>query len=329
MILKYNSFLEARGIADPTLPYISNVLKISLDIFDEYVSSEESTISKRKVFSKEEILKWMTLEEWSKLPISEIDLEIKFYIDEDEDPKKPFFTTGLCYNMDEKDGTRLKDDGSIFLRMLISGELTQLYTPEDFERFKIDLESSVYHEFNHAYEGYMRKIKNYPPLQDGITFAVDANTEDVPDEVWDIWWNEVGYYLYWTETQEMNAISQESLPYIRKYDINWMKSNHPMWENIQSMLKFKADVFKSKIIDVIKEHMKDEDPSEVLTKMKNGFAKKILELMEEKGEKNPSIPPNKIKNQTIDQFLSYCERRFHDRAEKLKRRILKNYSRND
>lgn len=326
MILKYKRFLESKGTPDVVIPYISHVLDMALDRFRIFMKSEEEPFIERRVIPKEEIVKWMDPEDWKKLPVSELDLEIKFNKDNNEDLEKKFYTTGWCFNMDEKDGSRLKEDGSIFLRVIVGGEITPDYLPEDFDRFKLDLESTIYHEFNHAYESYNRKIKGYPPLQDALTLSVDTNVENVHEDIWEIWWDEIGFYLYWTESQEMNAIVQELLPYTKTHDLDWVKSHHHMWDNIQKMLKFRASRFKAKLSRIIRKNTK-EKPIELMTRMKNGIAKRLEEEMEKRNERNPSLTPQKIRNMTIDQFLKFCERRFTHRAEILRRKILRNYTR--
>jgi hypothetical protein len=227
--------------------------------------------------------------------------------------------------MDEKDGSYLKNDGTIHTRIKIGIEITDSYDDSEFENLKMDLKSSILHELNHAYEGYRRKIKGYPPLQDAITMAADFNTENVPEEVWDYWWKELGYGIYYSELQEMNAMVHDSIPWTSKFPVEEMKIKNITWEKAQSMIKFNSEEFKNQMIDLISSNT-DEDPMSLMTKMKNGFADKIEQIASEKNEKNPSINPNKIRKMTIDKFLNYIEKRINRRGEILRRKILKTYS---
>ena len=304
-IVRFEDFMvESRGFALPVVPYANFIENLSLNYIVNFPTDKTNFI-RRKTYKKSDFS--INDKNWGNFPISTMDLEIK--IEKINDGDSPFYTTGFCFNMDEKDGSYLKEDGTIHTRIKISIEFNESsYEENDLEDLKTDLRSTILHELNHIYEGYNRKIKGYPPLQDAITLATDFNTENVPEEVWDHWLDKLGYGIYYSETQEMNAMVHDSVPWTSKFPVDEMKSKNITWEKAQSMINFNCEDFKSEMIDLISSHS-GENPEELMTKMKNGFADKIDQISSEKGEKNPSLNTDKIRKMSIDKFLKYLEKR--------------------
>lgn len=322
-IVKFKNFInESRGFATSVIPYVNFINNLSFLTLDEFLN-ERQNIFRRKTYTKEDFK--IPEPKWRKLPISSMDLKIEVKNIIDKDIKNPFLTTGFCFNMDQKDGSYLKNDDSIHIRIEIEIEINDTYSHKDLNDLKTDIESTTMHELNHVYEGYKRKINGYPPLQDAITKATDYNTENVPKEIWDYWWEELGYPIYYSESQEMNAMVHDSIPWTSKYPIEEMKKKNITWDKAISMIEFNAEEFKEDIIKLIKSNT-NEDPISLMTRMKDGLANKIEQISDEKGEKNPSLDPEKIKKMSIDKFLNYLEKRINTRGEILKRKILRTYS---
>jgi hypothetical protein len=190
----------------------------------------------------------------------------------------------------------------------------------------MEMESTILHELNHAYEGLKRGNKN--KIVTSLTWSLDVNATKVPDEVWSRWYDAkdgIGYNLYWAEDHETNAMIQDSYPYTKRYSVGEMKKHTPSWEYANRMLSFNAKKFKQSMIDVIQNHMK-EDPNVVLDKMKNGLADTIDSNMKKWKEKTISISGESIRKMSVDQFLEYCEKKIHKSANRLKRGILRHYS---
>ena len=159
-----------------------------------------------------------------------------------------------------------------------------------------------------------------------LTFSLDPNVAEVPENVWDIWWKELGYYLYWTESFELNAMIQDAFPYASKYSFEEMKEKTPSWDFYQRMMKFDPIEFKSRLSVEIEKSMPGENPDDVLTRMKDGLAKKLEESLSEDEGETSSIDPKLIRKLNIDQFLEYCNRRIKKGSERLRRGIIKHYS---
>ena len=330
-IFKYKDFVNERlGVAEETLSYSDMVLDIVFDEFSNFTSSEEKTFEKRVVLSKDKLESLITTD----FPISEIKLDISFSkLDNDAFTKrfavissrgKHFTTNGLCYGIGEEGGSEELEDGTIMLVMGAGGIINEdKFT--DIELMKVELESAITHELNHAFEGYARHKGNVKGLETSLTFALDVNVADVPESVWNIWWKELGYYIYWTENFELNAMIQDAFPYANKYTFEEMKSKTPSWDFQKRMFDWDPSDFKSRLIAEIKKTMPDSDPLEVLNNIKNGLADNLENAMKESGESS-SIDPKLIRR-PLDEFLQYCNKRIKAGAERLKRGIIRHYSR--
>lgn len=338
-ILKYQNFINERlGVADDTLPYTNVILNKVFDEFEIFLKSEDQSFEKKEVFK--EILNPMITD---RFPISEIRLDITFTrLDNDAFVKrfptisvrgKNFTTTGLCYGIGEEGGSEELEDGTIMLVMGTGGIINQDKFANDADSMRVELESAISHELNHSFEGYNRHKSGAPGLSTSLTFALDENAAHVPESVWMIWWKELGYYIYWTESFELNAMIQDAFPYAKKYSFEEFKLKAPSWDFYQRMSKFNPTTFKSRLISEIGETMPDSDPLQVLNSMKNGLSdtlsKSIEDSKNEEGDPTEisSIDPKLIKNLSFDKFIEYCNRRIKRGAEKLRRGVIRHYSR--
>jgi len=330
-IKRFSKFIsESRGVANDTIIYCDEILKVTKEYLNSFINGSEVK------FEDDIIIDDLPSRE--NYPISEVDLNITFTRLSNEEFSKKFptissrgkyfTTTGICYNIGEEDGSEKLEDGTIRLKMGVGAIIDKdKFDSKSIDSIYLEIESALTHELNHSYEGFHRDRKGYPGLSSALTYSLDYNTENVPDNVWMIWWKELGYFIYWTERFELNAMTQDAYPYIKKYsDIDDMKKNTPSWDFYERMSKFDPKDFKNRLGVEIKKSMPDRNIDEVLTSMKNGLSEKLRELLDEEGTKNASIDPKKIKNLNIDDFLEYCKRRIKIESEKLRRGILRHYS---
>ena len=332
IIKKYNNFvLEKRGIGIETIKYSDVVLELTKEYFLEFLKTNDIQFDE-VVELKKDYFSFYN----KKFPVSEIELEISFNRMKDIDFAKRFntiyyrgkyfTTTGACYAIGEGGSEKL-EDGSIRLKMSVGAIINiEKFNESYVEDLYLELYSALTHEFNHSYEGYHRDKKGAPGMGTSLTFSLDTNVAEVPENVWDIWWKELGYYLYWTESFELNAMIQDAFPYASKYSFEEMKEKTPSWDFYQRMMKFDPIEFKSRLSVEIKKSMLGENPDDVLTRMKDGLAKKLEESLSEDEYETSSIDPKLIRKLDIDQFLEYCNKRIKRGSERLRRGIIKHYS---
>ncbi len=315
--LKSYKLFESRGVPQSSLVYFDSIYRMVLSHLDEYLKSDKKSIVNRIELDFDNVS--------SEFPISKIHLITKF------DPTLrnygwEFSSTGDCRPFIDG-GSQILDDGTILLKFEIGVLLdNKKITKSKLQKIKTDIESSIHHELNHGFEHYNRKLKNYPPVQDALAFAVDVNVNNIPNKIWDFWQRHISYNLYYTEKFEINAITQESIPYVKKYPIEKLKRNWRGWGIITGLVNFDDIKFKKQIFNLIKREYPKRDPNKVLNSLKRGLSKSLNTLMVKYKEENPSILPSSIESMTIDDLLKYCKNRFNKGGEELRRRVIRNYS---
>jgi hypothetical protein len=348
MILKFGDFiLEKMGVAESTLPYNQLIIDKSILYFNNFYNSKKADYKRIFNIPTSELKGIINLKSWPSFPVSKILLIVKYERMSSELFKSKYPTTSKiksyqifgacgvvveCEDPDHPDYSTIiepinsRAPHSIYLKVdagvLISDDFDY---DRDIKAVELEIESLSAHEFNHAYESYKRYLgesENGFPLS--VTYALDVNAQNVPEPIWSEWGSIVNG-VYWSEPFEIRAIIQEAQPYTSKMSFEEMKKKSPSWNFMERMRKFSAISFKKEMIEVITKNS-EENPEELLLKMKNGFADKLAEFAKEDDEV-PTISPDKIKRMSLDQFLKEMEVRIHSGAEKIRRGIIRQYSR--
>ena len=343
----YNKFSlnEAVGVAEATLIYNDFILGKFEEYLNDFLESGETNYNKGRTYTSNDLSEIINDPLWPKMPISSILLEFTFNKITDDEFKKKFPVTskiknynglGACYPIrdEESPGESYttepindKAPKNIHLRLEIGAIISDKFT--DIEGLLLETESSITHELNHAYEGWMRLKSGAGIISTDVTWGLDENRAKVRKDIWKYWSDHMATYIYWAERHEVNAMTQECWPYVKKYDVEKMKSVAPSWRYATDMTNFKANTFKSELSKMIKDAYPDADPELMISRMKNGFANKLIKMRQEsvsQQENAPSIKGEKILSMSVDGFLKFAEERINTAGEKLKRRILKLYS---
>lgn len=349
----YNNFTpinEALGIAEATLVYndfLGLRFKEKFDYWYQRVKRGESPMKEKykESLTTDDLQKLISNKDWSKFPVSSINVTYEFEMITDIEFGKKFHKTaskqghvsyGACFNiMDKKEeGSYVKgpiDDRSditIHLELELGACIRESF--DDEELLIVETESLITHELNHAYENWNRYLKESPRMSTDVTWAIDANRSKVKKLIFKEWYNRVGYYLYWSEKHEMRAMVQEAWPYVKKYKFDKMKEVCPVWRNISEMENFDADDFKEHMTKFILATYPDADPELMLKRIKGGVANQLIESR--KGsilemEDTPSISGEDVHKMSVDQFLKFVEIRSKKAAMKIKKKIINLYSR--
>lgn len=336
---------EALGLAEVTLIYDEFILNEFRKYLDEFLKSDMDILEKSEVYTESDLSTQIEDPSWISMPISSLRIDFTFKRFDNskftkEYPKtsliKDFNGLGSCYpivNEIDEEGSYIsgpindKTDKTIHLRLQVGVIINNKFS--DVDGVLIETESSITHELNHAYEGWKRISGGAGMLSTDVTWATDANRSKIKKEIWKYWLDRISLYLYWSERHESNAMTQESWPYVKRYDIDEMKLKCPAWRYANDMTKFNSDDFKRKITDIIKQTYPDADPELILNRIKNGFANQLIEsrkLSIVGNENAPSLSGEKVKKMNIDKFLKYTEIRINKAGENLKRKILRLYA---
>ena len=347
--LKPYKLFEAHGVAEATLIYNEFLLDEFNKNFDLFMKKDES-VNKSKGrnysnitnYTKEDLSNFIENSLWPKFPVSsmEVTYNLEIMTDLEYATKFPsaasyklFIGTGACYNIDEEDGSSLqpaiddRSDVTIHLKLEIGALITDSFSDRD--GLSIEVESSITHELNHGYEGWNRMRKGKGQLSTDVTWALEVNRSKIKKDIWKVWYDEIGYYVYWSELHEINAMVQDSWPYVKRYDINELKEKAPSWKFSKRMIEFDGVIFKEVMTDKILSIYPDADVDLMLRRIKNGFANELIKRREESinsKEDKPTLSGEKIKSMSVDKFLEFIQKRINRAGSRIQRNITKLYS---
>ena len=338
--LKSYQLFEAHGVAEATLIYN----QFLLDEFNKYcdiaLESSEKDYSHTQEYTQEDLTQFIQNEFWPKYPISSMSVTYTLKTMTDEDfikrfptSKKKYIGTGACYNIGEEGGSAIKpsidDRSDITLHLVLEIGAIVSDALNDREGLSIEIESSITHELNHGYEGWNRMRKGKGQVSTDVTWALDANRAKIRKDIWKIWYDDIGYYVYWSELHEINAMTQDAFPYVKRYDIEEVKEKAPSWRFAKKMIDFDANQFKQKMTDKILSVYPDADVEMMLKRVKNGFANELIKNRENsisREEEKPTLSGEAVKAMSVDKFLAFIQKRINRAGNRIQRNILKLYS---
>jgi hypothetical protein len=338
--LKSYQLFEAHGVAEPTLIYN----QFLLDEFNKYcdiaLETGDKNYSNVVNYTQEDLAQFIQKDVWSKYPISSMEVTYTLQIMTDEDWIKRFPTstknyigTGACYNIDEEGGSSIKpaiddrSDVTIHLKLEIGALISDMFNNR--EGLSLEIESSITHELNHGYEGWNRMKKGKGQVSTDVTWSLEPNRSKIRKDIWNIWYNEIGYYVYWSELHEINAMTQDAYPYVKRYDFEEVKEKAPSWKFATKMKNFDANDFKQRMSDKILSVYPDADVEMMLRRIKNGFANELIQKREKSinnKEDKPTLSGESVKAMSVDKFLAFIQKRINRAGNRIQRNIIKLYS---
>jgi hypothetical protein len=246
---------------------------------------------------------------------------------------KKYIGTGACYNIGEEGGSSIqpsiddRSDVTIHLKLEIGALISDVF--DNREGLSLEIESSITHELNHGYEAWNRMRKGKGQVSTDVTWALDVNRAKIKKDIWKIWYDEIGYYVYWSEFHEINAMTQDAYPYVKRYDIEEVKEKAPSWKFATKMKNFDANDFKQRMTDKILSTYPDADVDIMLRRIKNGFANQLIKNRENSinnKEDKPTLSGEVVKSMSVDKFLTFIQKRINRAGNRIQRNILKLYS---
>jgi hypothetical protein len=338
--LKSYQLFEAHGVAEATLIYN----QFLLDEFNKYcdiaLETGEKDYSNTVNYTKEDLTQFIQTDVWPKYPISSMEVTYTLQTMTDEDwikrfptAKKKYIGTGACYNIDEEGGSSIqpsiddRSDVTIHLKLEIGALISDVF--DNREGLSLEIESSITHELNHGYEGWNRMRKGKGQVSTDVTWALDVNRSKIRKDIWKIWYDEIGYYVYWSELHEINAMTQDAYPYVKRYDIEEVKEKAPSWKFATKMKNFDANDFKQRMTDKILSTYPDADVDIMLRRIKNGFANQLIKNRENSinnKEDKPTLSGEAVKAMSVDKFLTFIQKRINRAGNRIQRNITKLYS---
>jgi hypothetical protein len=341
-IIKKFKVFEKMGISESSLMYVEFILKEYKDILEKFLSSNDNEVSESREYLSDDLLHIKKRWGWKEFPISSMEVEytITKKIPEEFDKKftngnhiKDYIGTGACYSIGTKEdgGSYIREDSNqktLHLKLnigsILRGELSNI------DGLLFEMESSISHELNHAFEFWKREVGGKSGIDTKLTYALDANRSKVSKEIFSYWHSEIGTLIYWSEEHEIRAMVQDSLGYVRKYSVEDMKDKCPSWEASSRMINFNSKKFRSDIIRLVNDKYGDRvDPEILLSRMKNSLSNEMRDqeiYLKDLKQDKPSLSGERIRKMSLDKFFEYAQRRINNAGRMLRKRILKLYS---
>ena len=320
---------EDLGVARDTIPYTNVIYGILEPIVKKF--AEEKIDEEHDLIIRGNDLKPVytnNFEEFIEFPINDIKLVLKLnYINNENQYDSGFETGGAAYTIrkKKKQGSYITKLGlwhpkkvleevteGVSARMDIQVSLYKDFDNDNIENLLYDLRDTIFHELNHLYESYKRKMAGAPKIDTALSYAGEG-IKSIPTEINNLWVIFL-YYVYYSEPYEINAMSQEVYSKRLRMSFDELK-NTRYYEIANEMRKFNADEFYNLILSKY-EIYGDKKVDKIIDKLYKKFMNSYL-----KSTKNPLRLVTSSKN--LQELLMNFEKRINDAGKKL----IKNFAR--
>lgn len=216
--------------------------------------------------------------------------------------------------------------------VFINESLFDINNKEHSVKVRDQIGSVVYHELNHSYEHFKRTTKPAKkgeyrkPIQDrsfntALTYA-DVNILKYPLSIWETWSKEFLYYIYVSESHELNANVQQFYYHVKKYT-NDDTSDNAIYKDSVIMSNFNPELFYNKLLKKISEYYnfeQKEDIEKVANRLKDMWVSVYSkQIKDQKSE--PIISLRTLKNMSCLDFIKYWSKIFNKNGEYLIRKL--------
>lgn len=272
-------------------------------------------------------------EDFLDLPITEIRIELGLtYINKTKD--KSFATGGGAYGFDASDESvsylirpdksvpkylRNELDDSIISKFEIDIFITKNFENTQLDELLFDLRDTILHETNHMLEHYYRLVSGAKEMNPALAYSGTKNYF-IPKSVWEVW-NDFLFMVYYSEPQEIRAMTQEMYSFRIRKPIEDLK-NHKYYIWADKMEKFNADEIFQKLLDSIEEVIPNR-MAQILGSLSTRFFKDYYKLSKESGNE----PLRILKKETsVQNLMKKMQFRINNAGKQLKRNFVRLYS---
>jgi hypothetical protein len=218
------------------------------------------------------------------------------------------------------------------IEVYINEDLFDLNNTSHSTRLRDQIGSVIYHELNHSYEHFKRttrpakKGEYRKPLYDrsfntALTYA-DSNSWKFPTSIWSKWSKDFLYYIYVSESHELNANVQQVYYHIKKYPKDNIEDNQ-IYKDSVIMTNFDSKIFYNQLLQEISNYYKFEnieDSKRVVNRLKDMWVSVYTKQLQYQ-KATPIIPFSTLKKMTGLDFIEYWGKKFNSNGKYLKVKI--------
>lgn len=303
---------------------------IITDLVKSKTSKEEEVVIGIKDISKI----WKEdIEDFLELPISEIRINLTFtYINKTKN--KTFATGGGAYGFDPSDENvsylvrpnksipkyiQKEIDDTISAKFDIDVFITRDFEFSQLDELLYDVRDTIVHETNHMLEHYYRALSGVREMNPALGYSGTKNY-NIPKSVWEIW-DDFLYMVYYSEPQEMRAMTQEMYSFKVREPIEKLK-NHKYYIWADKMENFNPDEMFQKLVNNINQHNPKKLP-QILNSLSKWFFRDYYNKTKQIG----SDPIRILKTETsVQNLMKKMKPRINAAGKHLKRNFVRLYS---
>lgn len=329
IITKFNQYLlEKVGHPDLITPYAEMVLEKCMETVETYLSKKGFyNYSDTIEFNWDDIKKIVSKEDFLKFPVEHIILKFKITVQKFDKPQRTGWYLPISeYDVDDVSSLVMVSntgwiDESILLEMGL-----ELIIPYYAKSYSIDtakkyLDSTAHHELTHAYNDYKQGEEEYMTFYEAIQLT---NDDFLKLKIHPVTRKEGRGYSLYPLVEDFFNLLYIYTPVETKANIGqtFAKGETSEWE-INKLKSFDAEKEYNKVIDTILDNG-DEKFKETIMKYLDGIGDRLVKHYLEKCEEEDVEPIRgviKLKNKNFKELMKYFEKRFHQRAEYMKRKI--------
>jgi hypothetical protein len=218
------------------------------------------------------------------------------------------------------------------IEVYINEDLFDINNKTHSKRLRDQIGSVVYHELNHSYEHFKRttrpakKGEYRKPLYDrsfntALTYA-DVNSLKFPISIWNKWSKDFLYYIYVSESHELNANVQQFYYDIKKYPKDDTNDNQIYQDSI-IMSNFDSGAFYDQLLQEISNYYNFEnmeDIERVADRLKDMWVSNYSKQLKSQ-KSTPIIPLNTFIKMSCLDFVEYWGKKFNKNGKYLRVKI--------
>lgn len=329
MITKFNQYLlEKAGHPDLITPYTEMIVEKCMEVVESYLSKKGFyNYSDTIEYNWNDIKKIVSKEDFLKFPVEHIILNFKITVQKFNKPER----TGWYLPIGEYDADDISSlfmvsnsgwvDESILLKMGL-----ELIIPYHAKSYSIDtarkyLYSTANHELTHAYNNYKQGDDDYMIFYEAIQLT---NDDFLKLKIHPVTRKEGRGYTLYPLVKDFFNLLYIYTPIETKANIGqaFAKGETSEWE-INKLKSFDAEKEYYEIIGTILDNGDEKFKETVmiyLDSIGNRLVKHYLDMCKEQ-DIEPVRGVTKLKNKNFKELMKYFEKRFHQRAEYMKRKI--------
>ena len=349
---------ESHGLSKSSIMFIDVLEKKTYYKFTDFLESSENVLDEKVEIKYRDLARFIDKNLYSDFPVVGFELILEFrkmtptrfksLYDYPNHVAIGGYASGFGnknwknYSKIVKPARKIADVGLI-IQLSVGVDIDKrnfdINNPQNKEELVDGISSTLYHELNHCYEHYKRTMRSSKrgeyrkPIYDrsfntSLTYA-ENNKWKFPKAIWYKWTSDFLTYIYFSESQEMNANIQEINYFIDKYPNKDLKE-FKIYKIAERMKYFNSEEFYNSLISTIStQNWQDlgnallvgcKDEHEVADKLKDMWVS-VYES-ELKGQKaKPIIPINTLKKMTCKQFVEYWGRQFNENGKYLINKI--------